>query len=132
MRMNCSSDSYRTARCFKVALLVIVGIAALGGVVMLLWNWLVPALFVGAQPVGYWQALGILLLSKILFGSFRGGCHGRRMEHRQRWESMTPEEREELKSHFNRRWGRWCAPEKRDDKTPKDAPLAQNDQSSSI
>ena len=122
MRMNCSSDSHRTARCFKAALLVIAGIAALGGVVMLLWNWLVPALFFAAQPVGYWQALGILLLSKILFGGFRGGWHGRWTEHRRHWESMTPEEREQLKVHFKSRWGRWCNPDNRDDTTSKDAP----------
>jgi hypothetical protein len=116
MGMICSSrESHCGAKCFKVATLVIVGIAALGGIVMLLWNWLVPALFLGAQPVGYWQALGILVLSKILFGSFRGGCHGRWMEHRRHWESMTPEEREQLKGHFKSRWGRWCHADKGED-----------------
>ena len=35
-------------------------------VVMLLWNWLVPELFSG-PAVNYWQTLGILVLSKILF-----------------------------------------------------------------
>ena len=65
MGMNCSSDkSNCRSKCFRIALLVVVGIAALGWVVMLLWNWLLPALFVGAQPVNYCQALGILLLSR--------------------------------------------------------------------
>ena len=40
---------------------------------MLLWNWLLPTVFIGAQSIGYWPALGILLLSKILFGGFRRG-----------------------------------------------------------
>lgn len=122
MRMNCSSnDSHRTARCFKIALMAVVGIAALGWVVMLLWNWLMPALFVGAQPVGYLQALGLLLLSKILFGGFRGGGHEYWRARRQRWESMSPEEREQLKSRFKSRWGNWCAPDKREDSTPDKA-----------
>lgn len=85
------------ASCLKIGLLVVVGIAALGWVVMLLWNWLVPALFTGGQEIGYVQALGVLLLSKILFGGFRGHCgHGR--WHHHRWEKMTPEEREKFKS----------------------------------
>ena len=49
---------------------------ALGGlVVMLLWNWLVPELFAG-HAVTYWQALGLLALSRILFGGL-GGRAGR-------------------------------------------------------
>jgi Ca2+/H+ antiporter, TMEM165/GDT1 family len=67
-------------------------------VVMRLWNWLVPAIF-GLHLITYWQAVGILILSKILFGGFRGGRGGwnwrRRM--RERWEQMTPEERERFR-----------------------------------
>lgn len=127
MAMCCSSDkSACKAKCFKIGLLAIVGVAALGWVVMLLWNWLMPALFTGAQEVGYWQALGILLLSKILFGGFRGGCHGRWKERwkerHQQWESMTPEEREQLKSHFKSRWSGCCGPEKTGDSTPDKTP----------
>jgi hypothetical protein len=41
--------------------------------------------------------LGLLVLSKILFGGFRGrGCHGRWNRHR--WEQMTPEEREKFQT----------------------------------
>ena len=43
-------------------------------VVMLLWNWLVPELFSG-PVLTYWQTLGILVLSKILF---TGVGHGRK------------------------------------------------------
>ena len=105
MGMHCSTHasgdkSFCRGKCLKIALMVIVGIAAVGGVVMVLWNWLMPSLFIGAQPVSYCQALGILLLSKILFGGFKGGCHGRWKERRQRWEAMTPEEREQLKVQF--------------------------------
>ena len=68
-------------RCTKFIILAIVGVAALAVLVMLLWNWLIPTLFVEGKQINYLQALGVLVLSKILFGSFRGhGCHGR-MKH---------------------------------------------------
>lgn len=122
MWTNCSGNrSSRKSRCFAMALLAVAGIALVGWVVMLLWNWLLPSLFIGAQPVGYWQALGILLLSKILFGGFRCGRHGHWKERHAHWESMTPEEREQLKSRFRNRWNCWCGPDKRGDDVPKDA-----------
>lgn len=72
MGMNCCKS-----KCWKIGLLMLVGIVTLGWVVMVLWNWLLPALFVGVREIGYVQALGVLVLSKILFGGFRGhGCHG--------------------------------------------------------
>jgi len=83
-------------KCWKIGLLVVAGVAALGLVVMALWNWLMPALF-GSTEIGYVQAMGVLLLSKILFGGLRGpGCHGRWHQHR--LENMTPEEREKFQA----------------------------------
>lgn len=109
--MLCSNDKAScTAKCLKIGLLVLAGIAALGALVMLLWNWLLPALFMGAQPVSYFQAMGILLLSKILFGSFR--CHGHKQH--PRWDNMSAEEREQLKGRFKQRWG--CCSSKGEDK----------------
>lgn len=72
-----------------------------GLLVMLLWNWLMPTLL-QLPAISYWQSVGLLLLCKILFGGFGGGHHGHPHGHghccdnklRQRWESMTPEERE--------------------------------------
>jgi hypothetical protein len=84
----------------KFIFMAAVAVAVFGFVVMSLWNWLMPALF-GWHPITFWQALGILVLSKILFGGFRGrsgGPHGpwrRRMM--ERWEAMTPEEREKFR-----------------------------------
>ena len=90
--------------------------AGFGAVVMLLWNWLMPTLF-GVAVINYWQALGILALCRILFGSFSGSRHhrmnmGRRegmhgMHHiREKWMKMTPEQRQEFvnkrKAHFGR------------------------------
>lgn len=123
MRMNCANDSRRCkAMFFKIGLMAVGGIAVLTWVVMALWNWLMPALFSGAASIGYIQALGILLLSKILFGGFHGGGHGHWRGRHQRWESMSPEEREQLKVHLKGRWGHWCGSAKQDDKAPSEAP----------
>lgn len=114
MHTCCSTDKPSCkAKCFKIAVIVIAGIAALGWVIMLLWNCLLPDLFVGVKPIGYWQALGILLLSKILFGGFHG--HGRWKAHHRHWESMSPEEREQMKARFKSRWGHCCS-DKAEDK----------------
>lgn len=116
MHKCCSSEkSGCKAKCFKIALIVIAGIAALGWVIMLLWNCLMPNLFEGVKQIGYWQALGIFVLSKILFGAGHGHCRWR--GHHRHWESMTPEEREQLKGRFKSRWGHWCCSDKAEDKT---------------
>ena len=98
---------YWVLRGMKIALLVIVACAVFGLVVMSLWNWLMPALF-GWRVITYWQALGLLLLSKILFGGFRGrgGYRGHwRRRMMERWEQMTPEEREKFREGMRGRCG---------------------------
>jgi hypothetical protein len=82
-------------------------IAIGGGVVLLLWNWLLPTLF-GWPQITFWQALGLLALCRILFGGFGGGGGPRsRMRRRmaERWEQMTPEEREKLRQGMCSRSG---------------------------
>jgi len=82
-------------KCWKIGVLVVLGVAALGWVVMALWNWLIPVLFVSGKQIDYVQAMGILLLSKILFGGFR--CHSEYGRwHRHRLEQMTQEQREKF------------------------------------
>ena len=81
--MKCSTDnksgcaSRRISRCLKFGVMAVAGIAAVTWIVMQLWNCLLPDLFTGVSRIGYWQALGVLLLSRILFGGLRGGGHGR-------------------------------------------------------
>ena len=86
-------------RGLKFVLLVLVIAAALSVVVMSLWNWLMPALFT-LHRISFWQALGLLVLAKVLFGGFRGR-HGPAMGWRrrmmERWEQMSPEEREKFR-----------------------------------
>jgi len=81
-------------------------------VVMGLWNAILPAVL-GVKTITFIQALGILVLSKILFGGFRGGWRGGpRHEWKQnmkaKWDTMTPEQREQFKAEWkNRCGGRW-------------------------
>ena len=84
-----------------VALFIFVG----GQVVMHLWNWLLPALF-GWKMLTFWQALGLLVLCRILFGGLGHGP-GRRARGRmhERWNNMTPEERAKLRTHLRGAWG---------------------------
>jgi hypothetical protein len=83
----------------KFVLFAALFVALFSFVVMSLWNWLMPTLF-GWRLINFWQAMGILVLSKILFGGFRGRpalqWHWR---HRvmERWEQMTPDEREKFR-----------------------------------
>jgi hypothetical protein len=98
-------------RLIFIAPLAILGLllfAFLGGeLVRLLWNWLVPTLF-GWHQVTFWQALGILALCRILFGGFGRHASGRsnyRRRMAERWERMTPEERERLRQNWRGRWG---------------------------
>src|SRR5204863_3764211 len=73
-------------------------------VVMGLWNAILPAVL-GVKTISYIQALGILVLSKILFGGFgRGGGFRRGLGHewkqkmQEKWGGMSPEEREKFKA----------------------------------
>jgi len=90
---------------FHVLFHLIIGgtfVAALGYVVMLLWNWLASGIF-GCVAVNYWQALGLFVLCRLLFGGFGFGHHHfkkRRVVHfnhlHEKWAHMTPEERKEF------------------------------------
>jgi hypothetical protein len=89
------------ARIVGKAVLILAAVAVLGWMVMVLWNAVVPASFSGARPIDYLHALGLLVLSRILFGGFRGrlGGHGRRRW--ERWHAMTPEERQEFRRNLH-------------------------------
>ena len=52
---------------FFMIVIVIVFAFLVGYVVMWLWNWLMPTIF-GLTTITYWQAVGLLVLAKFLFG----------------------------------------------------------------
>ena len=92
----------------SLGIAVFIGIG--GEVVMHLWNWNLPALF-GWRQITFWQALGLFALCRILFGDLGmrvRGSHRSNFRRRmaERWEKMTPEERERFRQGFNDRSGR--------------------------
>jgi hypothetical protein len=89
----------------------VLGIIAIGFVVMTLWNHILVAV-IGVKLITYRQALGIFVLSKLLFGGFGGGRRGccwkgRGMEMKEKWQGMTPEEREKFKQDWRNRCSMW-------------------------
>ena len=102
------THSYRRGRFLLFIPLVALGILVFGGVVMFLWNnALVPVLHI--STITFWQGLGILVLSKILFSSFHGGGRFRNMGWKQKmmWDKMTPEQKEKMKEEWKNRSHGW-------------------------
>jgi len=91
-----------------LAILGMVAFIAIGGEIVLhLWNWLLPPLF-GWRQITFWQALGILVLCRVLFGGLgRHGYSGSNFRRRMkgRCEHTTPEERERFRERMRERWG---------------------------
>src|SRR5688572_26399738 len=79
-----------------IALLVFLS----GGLVMLLWNWLLPPLFDWPE-ITLLQGFGLLALCRILFGGFGkgGGGGGRGFE-----KHMTDEDRERFRQRMRDRF----------------------------
>lgn len=80
--------------------MVVAALAGVSGAIMLLWNWLMPDIF-GLTVINFWQALGLFLLTRILFGRFGFGRGGMMMRDRgshirEKWMNMTPEQRKEF------------------------------------
>ena len=73
-------------------------------VVMQLWNHLLPDIL-HANTINFWQAMGLFILSKILFGFGKGGRMGppwKRGRMAERFKEMSPEEREQFKEKMTR------------------------------
>lgn len=93
----------------KGILIAAVAAAVLGFAVMLLWNALIPDLFHG-PVLTFWEAVGLLVLSHILFRGWGRHSFGRHNSHwKKRFEeklaSMTPEQREQFKQEWKNRCG---------------------------
>jgi len=77
------------------------------GIVLLIWNALIPGLFHG-PPLTYPQALGLTVLAKLLFGFPRfgrfGGLHGG-PPWKAHWMRLSPEERDKLREDLRKRFG---------------------------
>ena len=97
------------AKVFFFLVMAAVFILVLGGGVMLLWNAILPEV-VGAKAINFWQAIGLLLLARILFGgfrmgSFRGKSRGYKGGYwRKKWMNMSEEDR----TKFKDKWKEYC------------------------
>jgi hypothetical protein len=92
-----------------IIMVVLSILAVLSAVIMLLWNALLPDIL-HLPAINYWQAMGLLILSKLLFGGFRGwgggGKHWKK-ELRDKWMQMPPDEREKLRQEWRDRCRMW-------------------------
>ncbi len=102
----------------KMVVLGALAIGIFGLTTQLLWNWLVPILFNG-PVITFWQALGLIVLSKILlwpFGKRHNGHRGGawRPYWKEKWSKMTPEQKESFKQRMREKcgWGSPLEPEK--------------------
>ena len=84
------------------ATILFVGVG--GWAVMQLWNWLTPSLF-GWREITFWQALGLLALTRILVGGHGMRGPGRSRDCGPRWDGMSPEERERFRQRMREKWG---------------------------
>lgn len=84
----------------------IVFIFVLAWVVQVLWNAILPDVVSGVKPLTYWQAMGLLILFKILFG-FGGRSKqwsdSKKGRWKSKWENMSEEKRERIKSRWKSR-----------------------------
>ena len=94
---------------------LVAGAAALvlGGVVMALWNAILPEA-VHAGRLGYWQGVGLLVLCRVLFGAYgpgRGGAgwSAGRPGH-EKWQRMSDDERQQFRQQWQRRARAWGGP----------------------
>ena len=104
---------FNRKKLFLIPFAVAAFVAAAGFVVMGLWNALLPVIF-HVATITFWQAAGIFVLCKILFGFGKGGpgrFGGGAPWMRRRWEerikNMSPEEREKFKQKWEEKCGHW-------------------------
>ena len=103
-----NNKTYKTMKTthFGFILMLLLAISGFSAIVMLLWNAILPSIF-GIATINYWQALGLLVLSRILFGGIGSGIIGHIHRHHNpihdKWRKMTPDQRREFiakRQHF--------------------------------
>lgn len=89
------------------AAMTVLFVFAVGNIVMYLWNWILPEA-IGAKEITFWKAIGLFVLTRILFGGFKSGRSGhrrrRRRGWREKWMNLPKEEREEFKEMWKGGW----------------------------
>lgn len=107
--MERKSNNWKIRKLFK-GLFMLCLLFLLPFIIMNLWNAILPEVL-NAAVITYWQALGLFILSRILFGGFRCGGPGRgrgpgfgRAGIKEKFMNMTDEE----KVAFKQRWKDRC------------------------
>ena len=109
------SGKFNPLKILGMILVFVAIVSALSALVMYLWNTILTDV-TDVKPLTFWKAMGLLLLTKILFGGF-GKAFGRngksKKKHwKNKWMNMSPEERIEAKS----RWKEYCNQRKKTDR----------------
>ena len=111
--------AYRRRK-FFIAPIILLALAVFSALTMALWNALMPIIF-HLPMIGYWQAAGLLILARILFGGGRPHHRGWHGGHwyggfREKLANMSPEQREKLfqkMHHYRKSWHHdFCEEEK--------------------
>lgn len=117
----------KLGKVFMILICVAAFISLFSYIVMSLWNAILPDVL-HVTTITFWQAMGILVLSKILFSSF-GGWGGRKhawkRKMEERWGNMNDEERERFRSSLKSRFNHWCPPAKEEANAAKSQPDAE-------
>ena len=102
--MNNFKTTYKNRKWMFIPFFIM-GMAGLTSVVMYLWNALIPDIF-HATTISFWQAAGLLVLSKILFGSFNfKPKHQMNQAFKVKLMNMSEEERQQFKEQWKQRCG---------------------------
>ena len=101
-------------------------VSVVTGATMLLWNQLAVSIF-GLPAISFFQALGLMILGRLLTGGFRPrGGFGHKMRGRymrERWQNLSPEQREQFMHRFR---NRGCGPMSPQDKPQEDLNTTSN------
>lgn len=104
-------NKQRRAKFFSLFIFALLAFALASLAVQLLWNWIIAPTF-SIVSLGYWQAMGLLVFCRLLFGRFSFGRHTphrahykypRNEQYRQKIMNMTDEERQQFKSEWKKR-----------------------------
>lgn len=78
---------------------------------MQLWNWILPDV-TGWSTITFWQAMGLLILGKILFGTWGSGKsqwkkHQWKSRMKEKWDQMSETDKEKFKDMMsNCQWNK--------------------------
>ncbi|RAI98409.1 hypothetical protein LX64_04771 [Chitinophaga skermanii] len=102
---------FTAAKFFKILVCGVAFVAVMGSAIKYLWNWLMPTLF-NLPLITFWQALGLFILCKLLFGGMFGGGPKGSWKDKKLWrdkmaekmKNMSPEEREKMREKLGKCW----------------------------